>query len=77
MANQHHLDLLTQGVTAWNAWRTAHPDTPVDLRGADLRQKNLRGIDLHEADLSGAYLNEAHLSSANFEGADLQGVHYR
>jgi uncharacterized protein YjbI with pentapeptide repeats len=33
MANQHHLDLLKQGVNVWNRWRTEFPGTRPDLSG--------------------------------------------
>src|SRR6266571_3926949 len=37
MANQHELDLLTQGREAWNAWRQQHPDVQPDFSHARLR----------------------------------------
>src|SRR5215467_4149318 len=36
MANQRHLDILQQGVKAWNQWREEHRETQPDLSGANL-----------------------------------------
>jgi hypothetical protein len=36
MANQKHLDLLTQGIERWNQWRTANSALRPDLSFADL-----------------------------------------
>ena len=49
MANQEHLDILKQGVEAWNQWRKEHHDIQLDLSEVDLS-----GDDLREADLRGA-----------------------
>ena len=71
MANAQHLQVLLQGVEAWNEWRhetkprqygTFHnvPDYfRVDLSGADLNGRCLRGALLIKADLRGATLEEA------------------
>ena len=69
MANQEHLDILKQGVRAWNQWRTeyAHiqPDlSEADLSGAKLCNADLSSANLHEADLSEADLGEANLRYA-------------
>jgi uncharacterized protein YjbI with pentapeptide repeats len=69
MADQSHLDILLQGVEAWNEWREQNPSTKPDLRGADLIE-----ADLPKADLSGAVLTETHLYQANLTGADLTGT---
>ena len=37
MANKEHLDILKQGVGAWNQWRKEHPDIQPDLKGVNLR----------------------------------------
>lgn len=84
MANQEHLEILKQGVKAWNQWRKEHPEIQPDLRDADLRNVNLHGAnlenaDLRETNLSGANLSEAKLfrgdlSMANFVGADLSNA---
>ncbi len=71
MASQEQLELLEQGVPAWNAWRSAHPNEKIDLMSADLLQADLSGIDLHDADLRRMNLREVNLSDADLRGADL------
>ena len=65
MANPEHLQILQQGVEAWNQWRKQHEDIKPDLNEADLRYTILAGADLREADLFGATLAEAHLFECN------------
>jgi len=82
MANQHQLDLLTQGREAWNAWRQQHPDVQPDFSHARLRGARLGGVDLNgasfrEADLSGADFAGATRVKADLSGADLTGVCFR
>ena len=43
MADQRHLDILMQGVEAWNQWREEHPKIQPDFRNADLQKADLRG----------------------------------
>jgi len=74
MANPQHLDLLRQGVTAWNAWRKANPGLAPDLRRADLFKARLSGADLSHADLRKANLSLADLSRASLAFADLKGA---
>jgi len=38
MADQSHLDILLQGVTAWNSWREQHPSIRPDLSEAAISQ---------------------------------------
>jgi hypothetical protein len=73
MANDEHVALLKQDVTAWNAWRQANPDIRPDLSGAILRGQNLILADLRGADLHGANLTKANLNAADLRcGADLR-----
>jgi hypothetical protein len=51
MADQKHLDILKQGVEAWNAWREQNPSTRPDLseahfyyNSANLTDANLTGV---------------------------------
>lgn len=79
MPNPDLLQLLAQGVPAWNAWRAAHPDAPVDLRGLPtdaLRPLagKLDGINLRGALLAGADLAYVDLNQADLSGADLQAA---
>jgi hypothetical protein len=76
MADESHLDVLQQGVEAWNSWRERNPSIEPDLSKADLLEANLSGANLLGADLSranllGAHLSEAYLSGANLSGANL------
>lgn len=50
----NHVAIITQGVRAWNKWRSENPDVTPDLRRADLRGACLRWADLRGADLRGA-----------------------
>jgi len=51
MADQQHLAVLKQGVTAWNVWRRQHPEILPDLNEADLSDADLSGADLRHANL--------------------------
>jgi uncharacterized protein YjbI with pentapeptide repeats len=77
MANDDHVAMLKQGVTAWNKWRGENRDILPDLTRAYLTEANLgdhlfrrdpvnlRKADLSRADLSGADLREAFLIEAD------------
>ena len=54
MANPDHLQLLQQGIEAWNAWRDQH---------RDIRRPDLSGAQLMRADLRAAHLMGAHLKA--------------
>jgi uncharacterized protein YjbI with pentapeptide repeats len=74
MANQEQLDLLAQGVAAWNQWKEATSEVVPDVRwnrcyDADLSDANLSGTDL-----SGINLGNCDLSRVNFSGASLVGA---
>jgi len=87
MANPEHLQILEQGVAAWNKWWYERGDVRPSLRGAKLRGAKLRRAklfgadlfegDLHEADLAGADLRAAILNHANLVGANLRGADLR
>jgi hypothetical protein len=86
MANPEHLQILQQGVEAWNTWRERNRDIrpdltdgsllrgglPMDLSEADLRYANFRWTDLR-----GANFRSANLRSAKFHGANLYGTDLR
>lgn len=65
MANREHLDMLKQGVDAWNTWRKEHPEIEPDLTGAHLSGADLSGANLSGANLSGANLSNVELREAN------------
>lgn len=87
MADQEQMDILAQGVGAWNAWREANPGRAVDLYRARLARMDLRGINLAHADLRhadltlanlrGARLGFAHLNHARLDGARLRKADLR
>jgi TIR domain-containing protein/pentapeptide repeat protein len=82
MANPEHLQILKQGVEAWNVWRHQNWDIRPDLHGADLRNASLDGADLrhvrlHMVNLEGASLYGAELEEAIFYGASLDGADLR
>jgi hypothetical protein len=84
MANPEHLQILKQGVEAWNQWRHnqwRHTNRNIkpDLAGAPLAWANLSHGHFAQADFSGANLTHADLSytvivEANFSEADLTGA---
>src|SRR5258708_1402428 len=76
MANQEHLDILSQGVDAWNKWRKEHPDIRPDLSGAMLQRAYLFQADLSGADLSRVDLSMSLLVEANLKDANLEETHF-
>jgi uncharacterized protein YjbI with pentapeptide repeats len=77
MANPEHLEILKQGVKAWNEWRGKHRDIHPDLSGANLCGANLSRVSLRYTNLSNANLSDADLSVANILGADLSDADLR
>jgi uncharacterized protein YjbI with pentapeptide repeats len=74
MANPEHLQILKQGVEAWNQWREQHTDIRPDLADADLNEADLSGVNLREANLARANLSGADLSAANLSRAALNAA---
>jgi uncharacterized protein YjbI with pentapeptide repeats len=84
MAEQEHLDVLHQGVAAWNEWRVAHPKVRPDLcsttlswlelADADLHHCSLNDSRLHYTQLNNADLYRAAFGNASLYGADLRGA---
>jgi uncharacterized protein YjbI with pentapeptide repeats len=57
MADESQLEILKQGVGAWNEWRRKRrKDIQVDLSGANLRAVIRHGANLSEANLATADL---------------------
>lgn len=90
MANQEHVDIIKQGVRAWNKWRIENPTIRPDLSNANLQSINLdplmfsetgspsyEVVNLREVILDGADLGAAHLRHANLKDASLRGVNLR
>jgi uncharacterized protein YjbI with pentapeptide repeats len=74
MANPAHLEILQQGVGAWNAWREREQEEPFitpDLSGADLSRARLSHANFARANLSEAILSWADLALANLREAIL------
>lgn len=74
MANANYVEILRQGVEAWNQWRASNRDVTPNL-GPDLeflREANLDGINLSGADLSNARLQGTHMRQAILRNADLR-----
>lgn len=80
MANDEHVQQITQGSANWNDWRKNHlghsqPDfsgamlVDVDFRGADLAGANFAGANLGRADFTDASLEDALLATANLRWA--------
>ncbi len=79
MANHKHVEILFQGVDAWNRWREQDADIIPNLSGsnlhkANLAHANLRQTDLRKTDLRQANLVEADLFKADLRNANLRGV---
>jgi uncharacterized protein YjbI with pentapeptide repeats len=72
--DEEHLQIIRQGVDAWNQWRQKNPGIKVNLREANLRQADLTGANLSVADLRKVNLQEANLEKANLNGAQLIGT---
>lgn len=66
MANQEQLEILKQGVKAWNRWREENFDEKIDLSAGDFKE-----LDLREINLCGAFLNKVNFRRANLSRADI------
>jgi hypothetical protein len=88
MADRSHLDILGQGVEAWNEWREQNPSIMPDLSRADLSEADLSGAGpdgdmagpggfVAGADLSGVDLSRADLSHAFLSRGSLYMTLYK
>lgn len=88
MTNQDHFALVESGRAAVAAFQMSS-EVPLDLRNADLSERDLSGFDLSgarfdradltgatlsHADMAGASLRRSDLTMANLVGADLSGA---
>jgi uncharacterized protein YjbI with pentapeptide repeats len=71
MADHSHLDILKEGVEAWNEWRTQNPSITPDLSASNLLMADLSGANLSQANLPKAILAPADLTRANLTDANL------
>jgi hypothetical protein len=71
MVERAHIDILYEGVEAWNEWRRTHPGEQPDLAGEDLSEMDLTRINLGEANLTDAELFQTDLAEANLKMAVL------
>jgi len=69
MADQSLLDILQQGVEAWNSWREQNPFIEPDLSGA-----NLSWADLTDANLTRSALVETNLTGTTLTGCSIYGI---
>ncbi len=76
MANQEHLNILDQGVEAWNKWRKERHILP-DLNEATLSKADLTDVNFSEANLIGANLSEATLTGADLSITQLNEADLR
>jgi uncharacterized protein YjbI with pentapeptide repeats len=76
MANEVHVEILNQGVEAWNRWREDHPDIHPDLAGLNLREDDQgKGKTSYGPPLdpeSGIFMRE--FKGINFSHANLRGA---
>ncbi len=77
MANFKHVEILTQGVVAWNQWREQNPNIKPNLSGTNLFQAHLAQVNLRQTDLRKADFREAELSRAVFSKSDLRAANLR
>jgi uncharacterized protein YjbI with pentapeptide repeats len=77
MANHKHIEILSQGVAAWNQWRAQDPDVKPNLSGVNLLKAKLANINLRQADLRKTDLREADLAGADLAKADLRNANCR
>lgn len=70
-----YIQLIEQGVDAWNIWRSENPNECPDLESVYLFEKPLQGINFRYANLSRACLIGANLANADLTGANLTGVY--
>ena len=74
MSDPNHIEVLSDGAAAWNAWRKVNDDIHPDLSGSNIRMLELSGINLAGADMRGVMLAGADLSESVLRGADFSGA---
>ena len=71
MSDPNHIEVLEDGVAAWNAWRKMNREVRPDLSGCNIKIRDLSGADFAGTDMRGVMLAGSDLSDANLRGADL------
>jgi hypothetical protein len=66
MADRNHVNILRQGIEAWNVWRAQNPLVRPDLSGANLSNRDLSQVNFSGALLVGVNLSKTNLHLANF-----------
>jgi uncharacterized protein YjbI with pentapeptide repeats len=74
MADKEQLEILKQGVVAWNTWREEHSEIKPDFGKANLSTIKLRRANLNWVEKSNADLSNANLSGADLSGANLSST---
>ncbi len=74
MTNRKHVDILNNGVKAWNKWRKEYPEIKPNLRRLKRINSKLNGVDFSNTNLVDANLSHSELLDANFNDATLIGI---
>jgi len=69
--------LLAESPRAFNEYRAAHADEPIDLFEANLAWRNLEGVNFAGADLRRCWLEGCALAGARFDGARMDHANLR
>ena len=77
MAVAKHLEILNQGVPAWNAWREENLRIRPVLTGAHLDARDFAGINFLKTNLSGANLSGTKFRDADLRYTDFSGGNLR
>lgn len=77
MANQKHVEVLHQGVEAWNRWRSEHPEILPDLSKISINKLDFGGANFEKVNFSDAKLTRCNFYEAIFLEANLRHVSFR
>ncbi len=72
MPNQTHLEMINQGVEAWNKWREENPEIEPDLSDVDFSNLKLNNANLSDTDFRRSNLRNTDFRGANLVRADLR-----
>ena len=81
MANVTHIEILRQGIVAWNSWLKNNPHIKPDLSGISLTDANINGTALkisksNRPNIAGVDFGSGYFRSTDFSGADLRGANF-